>query len=154
MIQVKNQKLIESTLPAMREHGKEIATVFYRQLLDAHPELRPMFASGDQESGVQAERLARAILAYMGNLTRLDVLGPVVTNISRRHVSLLVVPEQYPIVRDYLLNAIKVVLKEAATAEVIDAWREAYEELASVMIACEKVLYAEAAGTQTTSVRN
>ncbi|CAN5627964.1 hypothetical protein BH10ACI4_BH10ACI4_07770 [soil metagenome] len=138
-----NLVILESTLPAIRERGMQVAQIFYRDLLSAHPELKPMFSANDQDSGAQAERLAKALIAYVGNIRGLDVLGPAVTNISRRHVKLHVVPEQYPIVGQHLLGAIKTVLGDVATPEVIAAWAEAYQELADLMIARESEMYAD-----------
>lgn len=137
------KQIVKSTLPALRQHGETITTVFYQRMLEAHPELRAMFGTGDQENGVQAKRLAGAILAYVGNIDRLDLLGPAVTNISRRHVNVNVRPEQYPIVGHHLLEAIGIVLGDAATPEVIDAWAAAYNDLAEIMIAREKTMYEE-----------
>jgi nitric oxide dioxygenase len=102
-----------------------------------------MFATGDQENGAQAQRLAGAILAYAGNIDRLDLLGPAVTNISRRHVTTHVRPEHYPIVGHHLLKAIKTVLGDAATPEIVEAWAAAYTELADIMISMEKKMYAD-----------
>jgi nitric oxide dioxygenase len=137
------KEIVKSTLPALRQHGETITTVFYQRMLEAHPELRAMFSAADQESGVQAKRLAGAILAYVGNIDRLDLLGPAVTNICQRHVNVNVQPEQYPIVGKHLLEAIQIVLGDAATPEVIDAWAAAYGDLAEIMIAREKTMYEE-----------
>jgi nitric oxide dioxygenase len=137
------KEIVKSTLPALREHGETITRVFYQDLLAENPELRPMFATGDQENGAQAQRLAGAILAYAGNSDRLDLLGPAVTNISRRHVTTHVRPEHYPIVGHHLLKAIKTVLGDAATPEIVEAWAAAYTELADIMISMEKKMYAD-----------
>jgi nitric oxide dioxygenase len=136
------KELVQMTLPALRQHGETIARVFYTELLQAHPELHVMFNSEDQENGAQAKRLAGAILAYVGNLDRLDLLSEAVTNISRRHVRVGVLPEQYPIVGKYLLGAIKTVLGNDATPEVLEAWAVAYQELAEIMMDREKAMYA------------
>jgi nitric oxide dioxygenase len=136
------KEIVKSTLPALREHGETITRVFYQDLLAENPELRPMFATGDQENGAQAQRLAGAILAYAGNIDRLDLLGPAVTNISRRHVTTHVRPEHYPIVGHHLLKAIKTVLGDAATPEIVEAWAAAYTKLADIMISMEKKMYA------------
>jgi nitric oxide dioxygenase len=137
------KQLVRSTLPTLREHGKTIAHIFYENLFDAHPELRPMFTQGDQDSGIQGERLAAAILAYVGNLDRLNMLGPAVTNISRRHVILGVKPDHYPIVGYHLLGALQAVMGDAATPAILSAWAEAYGELARIMIAREEEMYQE-----------
>lgn len=139
------KELVKATLPALKEHGEAITRLFYRQLLEAHPEVAPMFATGDQENGRQAQRLAGAILAYAGNIDRLDLLGPAVHQISHRHARTHVLPEHYPIVGQHLLAAIHSVLGEAATPEILDAWGAAYGELAEIMIAREKAIYAEGA---------
>jgi nitric oxide dioxygenase len=135
--------LVKATLPALQEHGEAITRLFYKQLLEAHPEVAPMFATGDQENGRQAQRLAAAILAYAGNIDRLDVLGPAVSQISHRHVRTHVLPEHYPIVGQHLLAAIHSVLGDAATPEILDAWGAAYGELAEIMIAREQAIYAQ-----------
>jgi nitric oxide dioxygenase len=136
------QQIVQSTLPALRQHGETITRVFYKELLEENPALRPMFGAKDQASGAQAKRLAGAILAFVGNLDRLDMLGPAVTNIARRHVHLGVRAEHYPIVGKHLLRAMQTVLGEAATPEVLEAWAAAYGQLAEIMIGLEAEMYA------------
>jgi nitric oxide dioxygenase len=125
--------------------------LFYQRLLEAHPELAPMFNKEDQGNGAQAKRLAAAILAYVGNLDRLDLLGPAVTNISKRHVQTNVKPEHYPIVGHFLLDAMSSVLGEALTPELLEAWKVAYTELADMMMGREAAMYGHR-GPQTTSI--
>jgi len=136
------KQIVQSTLPALRQHGETITRVFYKELLEENPDLRPMFGAEDQATGAQAKRLAGAILAYVGNLDRLDLLGPAVTNIGRRHVHLGVRAEHYPIVGKHLLRAMQTVLGEAATPEVLEAWAAAYGQLAEIMIGLEAEMYA------------
>ncbi|MEY2830919.1 MAG: hypothetical protein RLZZ574_177 [Cyanobacteriota bacterium] len=57
-----------------------------------------------------------------------------VDKIAHRHVQTHVLPEQYQIVGECLLQAIKDVLGDAATEEVMTAWIEAYQALAGVFI--------------------
>jgi len=59
------------------------------------------------------------------------------------HVDVNILPKHYPWVGESLLAAIKEVLGDAATPEVLDAWEEAYGFLANVFIAREKELYDE-----------
>jgi nitric oxide dioxygenase len=138
------KQIVQSTLPALRQHGETITRVFYTELLEENPDLRPMFGAEDQASGAQAKRLAGAILAYVGNLERLDLLGPAVTNIGRRHVQLGVRTEHYPIVGKHLLRAMQAVLGDAATPQVLEAWAAAYDQLAEIMIGIEAEMHAEA----------
>ena len=59
----------------------------------------------------------------------------------KAHVNANVKPEHYPIVGENLLAAIKEVLGDAATEEVLNAWAEAYEVIAKVFIQIEKDMY-------------
>ena len=61
--------------------------------------------------------------------------------IAHKHVSLGILPEHYPIVGKYLLGAIKEVLGDAATDEIIEAWAQAYGMIAEIFISVEEDLY-------------
>lgn len=71
-------------------------------------------------------------------------LLPQVTQISHKHRALQILPEHYPIVGKHLIGAIKEVLGEAANDDIITAWTEAYDEIASVFIQIEHGMYEEA----------
>ncbi len=64
--------------------------------------------------------------------------------IAQKHVALHILPEHYPYVGRALLGALRDVLEQAATEEVIAAWAEAYEFLADILIRREAELYDEA----------
>lgn len=53
--------------------------------------------------------------------------------------------EQYPIVGENLLAAIKEVLGDAATGEIISAWAQAYGNLADILMGMESELYERSA---------
>lgn len=112
-------------------------------MFGAHPELMNLFNMGNQASGVQQQSLAAAVFAYAANIDNAKVLAPVIKRIVHKHASVGVKADQYPIVGRHLLGAIKEVLGDAATPGLIDAWREAYSELATALIDAEKRLYAE-----------
>ena len=57
---------------------------------------------------------------------------------TEKHVSFNVEPEHYDIVGECIIEAIKIILKDAATKEIIDAWTEGYFFLANLLIAIEK----------------
>ncbi len=136
-------QIVKATVPVLQKHGLEITRVFYEQMLTEHPELKAQFDPEAQKDGSQSRRLAGAILAYAANIDRLDQLTAGVDKIAYRHVDVNVLPEQYPIVGKHLLGAIKTVLGEAATPEILDAWAAAYGQLADILIGREKAIYAE-----------
>ncbi|MEK1833223.1 globin domain-containing protein [Priestia megaterium] len=88
--------------------------------------------------------LANTVYAAAQYIDRLETLLPVVKQIAHKHRSIGVKAEHYPIVGEFLLKAIKDVLKEAATDEIIEAWKEAYGAIADVFISVEQELYEEA----------
>lgn len=132
---------IKASVPVLREHGVHITTVFYANLFKAHPELLNVFNMRNQADGVQQQSLAAAVFAYAANFENPAALAPVITRIVHKHASLGITADLYPIVGKHLLEAIKEVLGEAATPELIAAWAEAYGALANALIAEEQALY-------------
>lgn len=135
--------IVKSTAPVLEEHGETLTRHFYRRMFRENPEVAPFFNPAHQEAGTQQRALAAAICAYAANIDNLSALGGAVEVIAQKHASLQVNPEHYPIVGANLLAAIREVLGEAATEEIIGAWGEAYHFLADILIAREKEIYRE-----------
>lgn len=109
-----------------------------------NPEIRDLFnQSHHGDAGSQPRALTAAILAYAANIENLGALAPAVERIAQKHVGLQILPEHYPHVGEALLGAIKAVLGDAATEEILAAWGEAYWFLAHILIAREERLYKE-----------
>lgn len=141
MLNQKSIDIIKSTVPALKEHGLEITKVFYKTMFENNPEVKEMFNMDKQESGEQPKALAMTVLAAAQNIDNLEALLPAVKKIGQVHVNTNVKPEHYPIVGKNLLLAIKEVLGDAATDEVLDAWGEAYKVIAQIFIDVEKEIY-------------
>jgi len=137
MLSAASRPYIDASVPVLREHGLAITRHFYASMFEAHPELRNLFNMGNQASGAQQQSLASAVFAYAANIDNAAALGPVLERIVHKHVSVGITPSHYPIVGRYLLRAIKDVLGDAATPELIAAWDEAYWLLAGELIAAE-----------------
>ncbi|PBN44460.1 globin domain-containing protein [Sphingobium sp. D43FB] len=137
--------IVKSTGPALRQHGVAITTAMYARLFQ-DAEVKKMFDQAAQVSGEQPKRLAAAILGYAENIDKLGALDGAVARMVARHVQTGVKPEHYPKVAAALLPAIREVLGEqVATDTVLDAWAEAYQFLADILIAKEKDAYQAAA---------
>ncbi len=136
---------VSATVPALAEHGHAIVQRFYAHLFETHPELKNMFNVRHQERGEQQQALARAVYAYAAHIADPHLLDPVLRRISHKHASLGVQPAQYPVVGEHLLAAIQEELGDAATPEILHAWAEAYEVLATSLIGLEDELYRAAA---------
>eukprot|EP00301_Raphidiophrys_heterophryoidea_P024225 c7787_g1_i2.p1 GENE.c7787_g1_i2~~c7787_g1_i2.p1 ORF type:complete len:350 (-),score=115.09 c7787_g1_i2:134-1183(-) len=88
----------------------------------------------DGQKAHQPLTLACSVQAYVQNIDNLGVLAEAVERIAQKHVSLYVLPEQYGVVGENLLWAIKEVLGDAATPEIMAAYTEAYGFLADIFI--------------------
>ncbi|MDN3667996.1 NO-inducible flavohemoprotein [Echinicola jeungdonensis] len=141
MASEKTIEIVKSTAPVLKEHGETITKVFYKRLFENHPELKNIFNMTHQKKGTQPKVLASTILQYATYIDQLDKLGDAVGTIAQKHSSLAIKPEMYPIVGKNLLAAIKEVLGEAATPEIIDAWAEAYGDLSKIFINVEDQIY-------------
>ena len=151
MLSLLNQKQIEivkSTVPVLEQHGEKITTRFYQLMFGNHPELLNIFNHANQKQGRQQRALASAVYAAAMYIDNLEAILPVVKQISQKHRSLGIKPEHYPIVGKHLLLAIKDVLGEAATDDIMNAWAEAYGVIADAFISVEKAMYDEAENQQ------
>jgi nitric oxide dioxygenase len=133
-------RIVKATAPVLVQHGVAITTRMYERLF-VDPEIKALFDQAAQASGEQPRRLAAAIVAFAQNVDNLPALASAVERMASRHVATHVRPEHYPVVAGALLAAIKDVLGEAATGEVLAAWAEAYGFLADVLIKREAELH-------------
>lgn len=135
-------ELIKATVPALKAHGPAIATTMYHHLLKDES-IAALFNHANQTTGAQPLALSQAVIAYAENIANPGALGPVVERISQKHIGYVILPAHYPYVADALLTAIKEVLGDAATPEILVAWGEAYWFLANIMIDREAEIRAD-----------
>ncbi|KAF6821943.1 flavohemoglobin [Colletotrichum musicola] len=136
--------IVKSTAPVLKVHGETITTLFYKDMIDTHPELKNVFSLRNQASGEQPRALANSVLAYATYIDDLPKLKGAVERIAHKHASLYIRPEQYDIVGTHLMKAIGTVLGDALTPEIAEAWTAAYGQLAQVFIGREAEMYSEA----------
>ncbi len=160
----KTIEVVKATAPVLAEHGLQIVKTFYPRMHRENPEVAVRFNPANQVAGEAKTRasqqetfrsdffsepasassqqgaLTAAVYGYAANIDNLEALTPAVMRIAHKHVSLDIKPEQYPIIGNYLLAAIKEVLGDAATDEIMDAWKEAYFFLADLFITIENGL--------------
>lgn len=132
--------LVRASVPALLEHGTAITTAMYARLFeDEH--VRDLFNHANQgEGGAQVHALAAAILGYAQNIENLGALAPLVERIAQKHIGFHILPAHYPYVARALIGALRDVLGEAATPELLAAWGEAYWFLANILKSREAVI--------------
>ena len=144
LLDQKTIEIIKSTVPVLEKYGEAITNRFYQLMFGNHPELLNIFNHANQKQGRQQRALAGTVYAAAQYIDNLEAILPVVKQIAHKHRSLGIKAEHYPIVGKHLLLAIKEVLGEAATDEIIDAWAKAYGVIADAFIAVEAEMYEEA----------
>ncbi|SHI60642.1 NO-inducible flavohemoprotein [Flavobacterium terrae] len=135
--------LIKATVPILKEHGVTLTKHFYQRMFTHNPELKNEFNMGNQANGRQQTALATAVLAYAEHIENPSVLIGALQSIGQKHVSLNITAAQYDIVGSHLIAAIKEVLQDVATEELLEAWTIAYNQLAKIMIDLEAGYYKE-----------
>lgn len=141
MIKPESIAVIKATVPVLQEHGEALTRLFYQRMFENNPEVKVFFNQAHQHAGSQQRALAGAVCAYAENIDNPAALSAAVELIAQKHASLGIKAEHYPIVGQNLLAAIKELLGEAATDDIINAWAEAYQALASIFINREQDIY-------------
>lgn len=136
--------ILKSTAPVVKTEGTKITCRMYEIMFEKYPVVNNLFntthirKTGDTNSvPPQAQALANAVFAYAANADNLGVLGDAVAMMVHKHVSFDVKAEHYGIVGECLLAALKDVLGDAATDEIMAGWKEGYEFLAELLIGLE-----------------
>jgi nitric oxide dioxygenase len=141
MIKPQSIAVIKATVPVLQEHGEALTRLFYQRMFENNPEVKAFFNQAHQHAGSQQRALAAAVCAYAENIDNPAVLADAVELIAQKHASLGIQAEHYPIVGQNLLAAIKELLGDAATDDIINAWAEAYQALATIFIEREQAIY-------------
>lgn len=142
-------KIVKSTIPLLVSAGTGVTEHFYNRMFTHNPELKHIFNMGNQATGKQPFALFNALAAYAQHIDNLEVLTSALNRINHKHASLNILPEHYPIVGHHLIETLRELVPNAFTAEVEEAWTQAYQLLADICITQEQGLYrsnAEKAG--------
>ena len=145
MVSAKTIEIVKATAPVLKKQGQEITTRMYAIMFEKYPEIQQQFDMSAQSDGSQPAKLATAVYAYATHIEDMSALKSAVEKIAHRHVQTHVTAEEYPIVGECLLQAMRDILGEAATDEVIEAWSQAYQALSEVFIIKESSIYKEQA---------
>jgi len=108
----------------------QAAVLFYGKLLELDPSLKPMF-KGDMTA--QGQKLTRMISIAVEGLDNLDDIVPAIQDLGVKHLEYGVKNSQYDTVGESLLWTLGQGLGDAFTTEVMSAWTDVYDLLASTM---------------------
>jgi len=127
-----NVELLESSFAQVKENSLEFTERFYTVLFADYPEVQPLFANTPMEK--QRKQLFQSLVFTVNNLRQPDALSSALKGLGTRHVQYGVLPLHYPMVGNSLLKAFKLTLDAAWTADVQQAWTDAYGVVAQLML--------------------
>lgn len=122
---------VRDSFTLLLPQAKNAAALFYVNLFEADPTLRPMFKGPIDEQGA---KLMQALGAAVGLLDKPEVLLPVLRRLGERHGGYGVQPVHYDIVGAVLLKTLGQGLGDDFDDATRDAWAALYRVVADTMI--------------------
>ena len=126
-------ELIRSTWAQVTPIADTAAQLFYERLFELDPALRRLFSRTDMEA--QRKNLMQTLTVVVKSIDNLAPLVPAVEALGRRHAGYGVQAKHYATVGQALLDTLQAGLGDAFTRDAREAWGDAYELLAGVMLA-------------------
>ncbi len=128
-------QLVQNSWQKVVAIGPQAAALFYQNLFEADPALKPLF-KGDLQA--QGKKLIEMISVAVSKLTELNVLIPVLQNLGKRHGGYGVQDSHYDTVAAALIKTLAQGLGDDFTPETKGAWVEVYSVMADVMKAAAR----------------
>ena len=123
--------LVRSSLTALLPNQEAAAERFYARLFELDPSTRKLFTHDMVEQG---KKFMDTLAHMVHGLYRLERVRPEMEQLGRDHVEYGAKPEHYPVVRDALMWALAETLGSTFTPDVQQAWEDAYELIAAVVL--------------------
>ncbi|MDX1811990.1 MAG: globin domain-containing protein, partial [Gammaproteobacteria bacterium] len=131
-----NVDVLESSFNALAPNGEAITRKFYEELFNKYPAVKPLFANTSIEE--QHKKLWAALKLVAGALRKPDQLMKALKDLGKRHGQFGAQPEHYQAVAETLLGVMQEFAGDLWTNEVQQAWQQALETIATVMIEADK----------------
>ena len=128
----KTVEVCKLSAPVIVKHSETVASKLYEKLYEKSPRTKELFGG---TSEAKYKQFKRAITLYSKNIDKIKTLDCSIPHIDSEYNSMI---------EKSLLQAIKDVFGDAATNDIIEAWKESYIFLEDIVITREKELYASA----------
>ena len=123
-------KLLRESFALVEPQAHIAALVFYRNLFELNPSLRPLFHTSIE---LQGRKLMEALTYTVATLENPEVLVPVLEAMGRRHVAYGAREEHYATVIRAMMFTLEETLGDAFNSELRAAWNQALKLVASIM---------------------
>jgi nitric oxide dioxygenase len=123
--------LVQQSFALVEPVADDAAALFYRRVFELAPEVQPLFTNDMTEQG---RKLMTVLSAVVRGLGEPEQIRPVATRLAAYHARYGLEPDHYDIVGAALLWTLRTGLGDSFTAEMEEAWSEAYTVLAATMM--------------------
>lgn len=127
-----NVEVLERSFELLKPQAETLVSRFYERLFEKYPAVKPMFARTTLPE--QKKKLLASLVLVIQNLRRPETLGPVLKQMGARHVGYGTQPAHYGAVAETLLGVMAEMAGTAWTAEVKQAWTDALNTIAHIML--------------------
>jgi hemoglobin-like flavoprotein len=122
--------LVKESFDLVDPIAPRAAALFYENLFEADPTLRPLFKGDMVDQGNKLIQMVELAVSTLGNP---GALTPALQGLGRRHADFGVQDRHYETFGLALINTLRPCLGVAFTPDVEEAWVEVYGELAGTM---------------------
>ena len=126
-----NVQLLRDHFETLRPQGDAMVERFYSILFTRRPEIQKMFGKVNMEE--QRKKFFSTLDELIRHLEQPDKTMSDLLVLGNSHVDYGVTPDQYAPVCDALIEAMKQTAGPSWTAEIDQAWRNAYAAVAEIM---------------------
>lgn len=128
----KTVEVCKLSAPVIVKHSETVASKLYEKLYEKSPIAQKLFGGTNE---AQYKQFKSAITLYSKNIDMIKTFDYSTPDIDSEYNTMIEIS---------LLQALKDVFGDAATDDIIKAWKESYIFLGDIVITREKELYASA----------
>lgn len=127
-----NLEILQETFTTIRLNSEQFVSVFYDNLFTECPEVKNLFAATDISK--QERKLMTVFVVIISNLHDISYLRNLLKNLGKRHLKYGVIRKHYHLLGETMLKTLESFLPEKWTAEVEQAWKDAYQTIVNLML--------------------
>ncbi len=125
-------KLLKQSFQEIQPYADKFVSSFYVNLFTANPEVMSLFKNTDMET--QKKKLLGSLVLIVNSLEQPGSLDSAFRALGARNVKYGVLPKHYSLAGNALLATLEQYLGDKWTAEVKQAWVDAYKIISEIML--------------------
>ena len=132
--------IIKELSPLINSKSLNITHKVFKTLFKKYPHLKVIFKNADKDYPVF---LVESFSTFAINIDNLKVLELALYKIAESHTDAYVMPEHYLIIGPILMKAIEDVIGKNLSIKELDAIREGFKYISSILMEMERKIYLE-----------